>query len=87
MSSATKSQAKFEHPLFQEGIAYELARIINLLENYAQKELHRLRNPDTKVMSELHLAYYEGLLEAMFVIKGEQNHNESVAVLPEGEQE
>ena len=72
MSSATKSQAKFEHPLFQEGIAYERECIIKLLEGYAQKELERLRNPDTKVMSELHLAYYEGLLEAMFLVKGEQ---------------
>lgn len=30
MSSATKSRAKFEHPLFQEGIAYERARIVEV---------------------------------------------------------
>lgn len=45
---------------------------IKTLEHYAQKELERLRNPHTKVMSEEHLAYYEGLLEAVFVLKGEK---------------
>lgn len=50
----------------------ENERIIKLLEDYAQKELERLRNPHTKVMSEEHLAYYEGLLEAVFVLKGEK---------------
>lgn len=54
------------------GAQYERERIIKLLQDFAQKELERLRNPDTKVMAEEHLAYYEGLLEAMFVIKGEQ---------------
>lgn len=31
--SMTKSQFKFEHPLFQEGMAYERERIIELLED------------------------------------------------------
>ena len=54
------------------GADRENERIIELLKNYAQKELERLRNPNTKIMTEEHLAYYEGLLEAMFLIKGEQ---------------
>lgn len=54
------------------GADRERERIIKLLEDFAQKELKRLRNPSTKVMAEEHLAYYEGLLEAMFLIKGEQ---------------
>ena len=42
MSSATKSQTKFEHPLFQEGIAYERERIIKLLEPYANAKCDEL---------------------------------------------
>ena len=50
----------------------ERERIVKLLEEYIQKELKRLRDPKTKVMTELNLAYYEGLVEAMFVVKGER---------------
>lgn len=57
---------------YENGTKRERERIIKLLGDYAQKELERLRNPKTKVMTEFNLAYYEGLVEAMFVVKGER---------------
>ncbi len=50
----------------------ERERIIKVLEDYAQKELERLRAPSTYLVSEENYAYYEGILEAVSVIKGEQ---------------
>lgn len=61
MSSTTKSQAKFEHLLFQEGIAYEQTRIVELLEDPLH---HNIRFPNE------HINCYACRL--LVFIKGEQ---------------
>lgn len=57
---------------FQLGVKHAQERIIKELENHAEKELARLRSPSTYIVSEENYAYYEGILEAVSVIKGEQ---------------
>lgn len=57
---------------FQLGVRHAEERIIKELETHAEKELARLRSPSTHIVSEENYAYYEGILEAVSVIKGEQ---------------
>lgn len=58
--------------LFDSIVKATEERIIKLLEDYAQKELKRLRAPSTYIVSDENYGYYEGILEAVSVIKGEK---------------
>ncbi len=47
-------------------------RNIKLIEDFAQKEWDRLRQPYSKIMDQADYGYYDGILAASTLIKGEQ---------------